>query len=113
MDIFYCVDSSWENTKEDCNNATHLQCLKFKSCNHYFLYRDVYFWECIDPTATIKMYWAGFCAFKSPPIKNAIGWLCASKSPYINAYRVDSNFIVNVPLIFNVMSVNDPKVSFR
>ena len=44
----------------------------------------------IDPTEPFKMYKVGFPAFKSPPILNAFGWLCALKSPYINACRVNS-----------------------
>jgi len=37
------------------------------------------------------MRYAGFRAFKSPPVLNAYGWLRAFKSPYINACRVSSN----------------------
>ena len=47
----------------------------------------------IDPTASFKMCWVGFHAFKSPVIQNALGWLPALV--YINACRlIKSNTLV-------------------
>jgi len=54
-----------------------------------------------DSTDPFKMHNVGFRAFKSPIIKNALGWLRAFESPYVKAGRVNSNTLFqNEILIF-------------
>jgi len=53
---------------------------------------------CVQVTSHSKCVRLVSYAFKSPSIQNALDWLRAFKSPYINACRVNSNTALKKPL---------------